>query len=52
MRHGAMGTSRIYTEKQVELDIKCLQILRAFIYNKIQKINREDKDRNPRHYRR
>ena len=39
-------------EEQAQLDIKCLQILRATIYNKIILINEEDKERNPKKYRR
>ena len=40
------------SERQTELDIKCLQILRAVIYNKIILIDEEDKDRDPKNYRR
>ncbi len=40
------------SERQTELDIKCLQILRAVIYNQIILIDEEDKERNPKKYRR
>jgi hypothetical protein len=45
-------TGSFDTERQIELDIKCLQILRASIYNKILLIDEEDKERDPRNYRR
>lgn len=38
-------------ERQTMLDIKCLQILRAVIYNKIILVDEEDKERNPKQYR-
>lgn len=38
-------------ERQTEIDVKCLQILRASIYNKIILINEEDKEREPKKYR-
>ena len=38
-------------ERQTQLDIKCLQILRASIHNKIILIDQEDKERNPKKYR-
>ena len=44
-------TGNLDSERQTELDIKCLQILRASIYNKIILIDEEDKDRNPKKYR-
>ena len=44
-------TGSFDAERQTELDIKCLQILRASIYNKILLIDEEDKDRNPKKYR-
>ncbi len=40
------------SERQTELDIKCLQILRAVIYNQIILIDEEDKERDPKKYRR
>ena len=42
----------IDVDRQVELDIKCLQILRALIYNQIILLNEEDKERDPEKYRR
>ena len=39
-------------ETQLELDVKCLQILRALIYNKSILISLEDKERQPEKYRR
>ena len=39
------------SERQTELDIKCLQILRAVIYNKTILIDEEDKERSPKKYR-
>ena len=44
-------TGNFDTERQTELDIKCLQILRASIYNKILLIDEEDRERNPKKYR-
>ena len=38
-------------ERQTQLDIKCLQILRAIIYNQIILVDEEDKERNPKKYR-
>ena len=48
---GGFTTNHFDMERQTELDIKCLQILRTVIYNKIILINEEDKDRNPKKYR-
>ena len=45
------ATATFDLERQTELDIKCLQILRANIYNQIIMIDEEDKDRNPMKYR-
>ncbi len=39
-------------EGQIELDIKCLQILRASIFNKTLFIDDEDRERDPQKYRR
>ena len=39
------------TERQADLDIKCLQILRASIYNQTLFVDEEDKDRDPIKYR-
>ena len=52
MSSGGSTTDHFDTERQTELDIKCLQILRAIIYNQIILIDEEDKERNPRNYRR
>ena len=40
------------TERQIELDISCLRILRASIINQTLYIDEEDKERDPRKYRR
>ena len=45
-------TGNLDSERQTELDIKCLQILRATIYNRIVLIDEEDKERDPKKYRR
>lgn len=45
------GTATIDEETQLELDVKCLQILRALIYNKFVFIDEEDKERCPEKYR-
>ena len=37
-------------ERQTQLDIKCLQILRATIHNQIVLIDEEDKERNPKQF--
>lgn len=38
-------------EDQIQLDIICLEILRALIYDKYKNINQEDQERNPARYR-
>lgn len=48
---GGHITGNFDLERQVELDIKCLQILRAIIHNQILLIDEEDKERNPKEYR-
>ena len=45
------GTAKLDEDTQLELDVKCLQILRALIYNKFIYIDPEDKERNPEIYR-
>ncbi len=52
MAGGGFTTDHFDSERQTELDIKCLQILRAVIYNQIILIDEEDKERNPTKYRR
>ncbi len=52
MGGGGLTTDHFDTERRTELDIKCLQILRAVIYNQIILIDEEDKERNPKKYRR
>lgn len=37
--------------RQVDLDIKCLQVLRAIIYNQLVQIDPELKERDPEKYR-
>lgn len=44
-------TAILDEETQLQLDLKCFQILRALIYNKIILIDPEDKDRNPKKYK-
>ena len=44
-------TDHFDLERQTELDIKCLQILRTAMYNQIIMIDEEDKERNPKKYR-
>ena len=46
------GNSVADEERQTKLDIKCLQILRALIYNQMILINEEDRERDPEKYRR
>ncbi len=48
---GGSSSGSSDSERQTELDIKCLQILRAVIYNKTILIDEEDKERNPPKYR-
>lgn len=39
-------------EEQDELDMRCLQVLRALIHNQIKQVDPELKERNPKEYRR
>ena len=48
---GGFTTDHFDTERQTELDIKCLQILRTVIYNQIILIHEEDRERHPKKYR-
>ena len=41
----------ITSEIQVKMDIKCLQILRAIIYNEFVQIDPEEKERDPEGYK-
>lgn len=41
----------IDTDTQTKLDIKCLQVLRATMYNEIVKIDKDERERNPDNYR-
>lgn len=43
--------NEVERQRQDELDIKCLQILRAVIHNEIMLINPTLKERNPASYR-
>ena len=42
----------IGVERQVKLDIKCLQILRALVYNQTILCNAKDKETDSKKYRR
>ena len=52
LKYQGASCYEIDSEEKAELDIKCLQILRALIYNRIILIDREDMDRNPKKFRR
>ena len=43
--------SEVERRKQVQVDVKSLQILRAIIYNQIVQIDPELKERDPAEYR-
>ena len=51
MRRRINSESEIDMERQTQLDIKCLQILRAVIYNEMIQIDVEEKEREPKKYR-
>ena len=38
-------------DAQLELDVKCIQILRTLVHNKLKLIDHEDRDRHPEKYR-
>jgi len=42
----------ITSDIQVRMDIKCLQILRAIVYNEFVQIDPEEKERDPESYKR
>lgn len=44
-------TSEAKRRRQVDLDIKCLQLLRAIVYNQLVQIDPELKERDPAKYR-
>ena len=45
------GMSEAERGRQVQVDIKCLQILRAIIHNQIVQVDPELKEREPVKYR-
>lgn len=51
MSDDSLDSYQLDSEVRIELDIRCLQILRAIIYNQIVLIDEEDKERNPLKYK-
>ena len=51
LRRLSEGMSEAEKRKQVQVDVKSLQILRAIIYNQIVQIDPELKEREPAEYR-